>query len=120
MGRTYSLTDISRDTELIGGAGRGAWEMAQHLDETENPALDVAFLVRADYHGHDWVQPEPRLISASKLEADTTRLIEYLNTLAPDHRFGAVTVTDWSEWFAAVHVYATKYPDSQFVSAFFE
>lgn len=120
MGRTYSLTDKTRETELMGGSGRGAWDLARHLDETENPALDIALLTKADYHGHDGSEPDPRLISAAELEADTARLVDYLNTLAPDHRFGAVTVTDWSEWFAAAHVYATKYPDSQFVSAFFE
>ncbi|WP_203292223.1 hypothetical protein [Maricaulis parjimensis] len=120
MGRTYSLTDTTRDTELMGGSGRGAWELACFLDGSDDPAKHVPLLMDADYHGHNGVEIGPRPISAAELKDETGRLVEILTAMDPDHAFGPSRAKDWAEFFAAVNVYATAHPDSQFCSAFSE
>ena len=120
LGSYYSLTNRTKDQELIAGSGRAVKEIFDYLNSLDDGEAHVSIFEEWDYYGYSYTPDEQKIFSAKTVAADMSRLILYLSQLDPDRRFGGLTASEWIDWFKSVHKHADAHPDDEFTSGFYE
>ncbi|MEL7547528.1 MAG: hypothetical protein AAGJ84_12820, partial [Pseudomonadota bacterium] len=101
------------------GSGRGIRELADHMDNQDVVASEVLIFTHWDYHGYGSDRVSAVRFNADSVVLDMTVLITELRRLDPKRKFGALSVSEWIEWFFRVRDHAQANPSHVFRSQFF-